>query len=130
MEGLTIKEVDALCRRWRVIVHNPENEFKSYSLFLKWSKQSGYDYGKVLEKIDKYGPYSPANCRWTDKPLNPATLRNLQECIKQWDDFASPIRERYKAELDEIERREPKPREFFRYEHPDLVREGIEWKGN
>ena len=80
-----------------------------------------------LERIDAKKPYSCENCRMVPIDRNEEYQIKL---IDKWESIMKPIRERYKAELDEIERRKPKTREFFRYEHPDLVREGIEWKGN
>ena len=46
---------------------------------------------------------------------------------EKWDRMMQPIRERYAEQLQEIE---SSKRIFFRYEHPDLVREGIVWSGS
>ena len=91
--------------------------------FAAWSRQNGYQYGMQLIRIDESGDWCPENCRWADVP--PSFENQITKSIlaKQWDDFVAPIRKRL---AEEAKRLPPEP-EFFRYEHPDLEREGITW---
>lgn len=122
--GFTKQELDNLYHKYRHI-KGPENGFANLDEFIEWAASEKYKVGSRLERIDKNKPYSRENCRMV-------SVSPYEECqrrmITQWEKVMAPIRERYKAELDEIERKKPKTREFFRYEHPDLVREGIEWR--
>ena len=54
--------------------------------------------------------------------------RYERELARKWEKIMGPVRKRISEE-----HRTQKPqaqRDFFRYEHPDLVREGIVWSGN
>jgi hypothetical protein len=45
----------------------------------------------------------------------------MREIAQKWDEIMEPIRKRYRSQLLAAKREEG----VFRYEHPDLVREGI-----
>lgn len=96
--------------------------FGSYEEFLRWCKRT-YEIGCRLERIDDKKPYSKANCKWV--PIGSEMY--IKQLAKRWDEIMTPIRERYEEQLQEARVRK---KEYFRYEHPDLVREGIAWAEN
>ena len=96
--------------------------WKNFEAFLRWC-QATYEPGCSLQMVDKELPYGPDNCIW--KPMNNSPAYQ-EELANQWDSFVVPIRERYARELREAQ---SKKRQFWKYEHPDLVREGIVFVG-
>lgn len=97
--------------------------FENMTEFVNWSFAVGAQYGQKLRRIDPDGPWSPDNCIWVDKQKKKRHGIEAAKMKKQWDEFITPIRERYFGNNAEHKR------EFFQYEHPDLVREGILWTG-
>ena len=100
--------------------------FETFSDLWNWAIDNGWDYGKRIDRIDEESPWSKENCFIYETTMQEEYRQML---INKWNKMVEPIRERFKEELAEIERRKPKPTEFFRYEHPDLVREGIVFEG-
>jgi glycyl-tRNA synthetase alpha subunit len=109
------------------------NLFENFEEFCKWSVANGYQYGLRLRRIDQNLEYSPDNCTWSElqysKKINQA---ERQQYIDRWDRLVQPIRERYKEQLEamnnpvtEQPKQEPQVMEAFKYEHPDMEREGI-----
>lgn len=116
-----------------------ENRFREFRHFAAWSLENGYDYGKKIRMIDPNKGWSKDNCEWIE--IEEQRSSAMRACVKQWDKFIIPIRKRFEKELEciregrpiEIEPEPPKEqigKVFFRYEHPDLVREGIVWGVN
>lgn len=117
--------------------------FESSGEFAQWSVKNGYEYGKRLRRIDRSLEYSPDNCTWEDVSKESVKRSKYKDhemkiCREQWDEFVTPIRERFKDELERIANAENEPcpeedkpgaRKCWRYEHPDLVREGIMFTG-
>lgn len=106
-------------------------DFESLAEFYAWSKESGWDYGKKLRRLNADEGYSRDNCIWMEEEKVRKYDSIDDNAIKRWDDLVSRIRENLKnlpppAPVKE----QPKGREFFRYEHPDLEREGIVWSGS
>ena len=125
---------------WRKILKDDsENRFHGFRDFAEWSLDNGFVYGAKLRRIDSEKGWSRENCEWI--VVGKRSIRyykDLKKMQMQWDKFATPLRRRYKKELESILDglpivKEPEPpkeqigKSFFRYEHPDLVREGIQW---
>lgn len=103
-------------------------EFDSLADFYEWSKESGWDYGKKLRRLDPDKGYSRENCIWMDEVKY---ISSDDPAIKRWDEFVNRVRENLKnLPPPEPAKEQPKGREFFRYEHPDLERDGIVWSGS
>ena len=92
--------------------------WQNFDEFLLWCR-GGYEPGKTLRRIDESKPYGPGNCEWVAMNVNEKYRKSLEA---EWDAIVTPIRQRYQAQLAEIRSRK---KEYFRYEHPDLEREGI-----
>jgi hypothetical protein len=120
---------------WRKIRDSEiPNLFTDFQDFANWSMKNGYKYGRRLRRIDKGAEYSPNNMEWVDVNVNSQSNEIAkQKAIAEWDAFIKPIRKQFKKELEQLQKIEEEEkirqgqqvREFFRYEHPDLEREGI-----
>ena len=108
--------------------------FTDFQDFANWSMKNGYKYGRRLRRIDKGAEYSPDNMEWVDVNVNSQSNEIAkQKAIAKWDAFINPIRKQFEKELEQLQqieeeekiRQAQQVREFFRYEHPDLEREGI-----
>ena len=100
----------------RIKQTRPPVMFDSLRDFVEWCRNSYYVDGYRLCRKDPKGPWAPDNMEWCESKLSPITVRNREEMGKQWDDFIKTIKKPVIVE---------KKPEVFRYEHPDLVREGI-----
>ena len=110
------------------------NMFNDFRDFANWSLNNGYKYGRRPRRIDKGAEYSPDNMEWVDVNVNSQSNEIAkQKAIAKWDAFIKPIRKQFEKELEQLQqieeeekiRQAQQVREFFRYEHPDLEREGI-----
>ena len=113
--------------------------FTDFQDFANWSMKNGYKYGRRLRRIDKGAEYSPDNMEWVDVNVNSQSNEIAkQKAISKWDAFIKPIRKQFEKELEQLQqieeeekiRQAQQVREFFRYEHPDLEREGIVFNDN
>ena len=103
-------------------------EFDSLADFYEWSKESGWDYGKKLRRLNTSEGYSRDNCVWMDAEKDRRYDSRDDLAIIRWNDTVTRIRENLKNLPPPAPTKErPKGREFFRYKHPDLEREGIEF---
>lgn len=101
-------------------------EFESFDDFYNWSIESGWEYGKKLRRLNSNEGYSRDNCIWMDAEKARRYDSRDDLDIIRWNDTVTRIRENLKNLPPPAPTKEsPKGREFFRYEHPDLVREGI-----
>ena len=119
--GFTEDEVQVLELRWGMMKRSGYSvEFESFDAFLRWAKGK-FDYGLTMERIDKHKGWSPENIRWYSPQKETALTDRRQQAVR-WEKMMQPIRKKYAKQLAQIESNK---RQFFRYEHPDLVREGI-----
>ena len=114
--------VENMYNRWMYLVKQGKpTEWKNFEEFLRWCKAT-YEPGTSLHRIDEVKPYCPTNCEW--KPMT-NSVQYRKHLADKWDRIMVPIRQRYEKQIREVQ--EKKAQQYFRYEHPDLVREGIVW---
>ena len=112
--------VENMYNRWMYLVKQGKpTEWKNFEEFLRWCKAT-YEPGTSLHRIDEVKPYCPTNCEW--KPMT-NRVQYRKHLADKWDRIMVPIRQRYEKQIREVQ--EKKAQQYFRYEHPDLVREGI-----
>ena len=101
-------------------------EFESLDDFYNWSIESGWEYGKKLLRLNSNEGYTRENCIWIDAEYAQRYDRRDYFSIDKWDETVARIRECLKnlPPYDPV-KQQRNGREFFQYEHPDLVREGI-----
>lgn len=56
----------SICDEWR----------NSFSTFVNWALNNGYDSNLSIDRIDFNGNYEPSNCRWADNKLQSNNTRN------------------------------------------------------
>ena len=142
MCGFDVKETENLRARYRKI--KDDCEWTSVEDFLNWSKKNGYRTGMHLSKRDGELPHGPLNSVFQIKGLKkakrlfienmkkscefckdcqkecPLTGRGCQEWADQW-------KQNWNKNI-HVPPVKPLVEEgpmVWRYEHPDLVREGI-----
>lgn len=94
--------------------------------FMDWCAESGWTYGLKLKRLDFDKGYTPDNLIWVEAKGDPQVLEQMKN---QWEAGVGPVREKLRPYLDAIAKKKAAPVTVFRYEHPDLVREGIVWTG-
>lgn len=125
--GFTADDVYILKLMWRQMQRSGYSiEFESPDAFIQWARGK-YDYGLTVERIDKHKGWSPSNCRFFDPRKCEKSQEYHRNMVITWEQMMQPLRQKYAKELAAIKACE---RQFFRYEHPDLVREGIVWSGS
>lgn len=127
--GLSEPVINKLYGFWcRIRTTGISVEFDDFDDFCQWAAEAGYSDGMRIGRVNANGPWSPDNVVWITKQCEVETDEARAE---RWDAFVKPIRVQFAEELQKIEtiRRQQEKREFFRYEHPDLVREGIVFCG-
>ena len=128
--GLTKELTATLYGYWqRINTKGVKVVFADFDDFLDWAIESNFLVGKRIGRIDATGPFSRDNCVWMNKLGE--YEESDEERAARWDALVEPIREQFKDTLAEIEKKkqEEQKQTVFRYEHPDLVREGIVWRG-
>ena len=125
--GFSEDEVQVLDLLWRMMKRSGYRvKFESFDAFLRYAKDK-FDYGLTMVRIDRHRGWSPENIQWCNAKKNEADIADRKKCAAQWDCMMQPLRKKYAKELAQIESNK---RQFFRYEHPDLVREGIVFNGS
>jgi hypothetical protein len=120
--GFTDDEIQILALRWGMMKRSGYTvEFESFDAFIRYAKGK-FDYGLTMERIDKHKGWFPENISWYNPQKREADLSNRRQQAVRWEKMMQPLRKKYAKQLAKIK---PCEREFFRYEHPDLVREGI-----
>ena len=146
---LTYNQVRSARERWRKIVN--DCEWETFDDYLLWMIKSGYQKGMHIGKRNPEKPHGPKNSIW----LTPTgeymaeiscTIPNVgnafcDKCERNGTDACDGYgcaewRKWFQENWDKkIHRPIPKDyqkdrdREVFRYEHPDLEREGIVFEG-
>lgn len=134
--GITVANINAY---WHRKVRG-DSEFESFDAFIKWCSENDYKPNARLRKHDEDKPHGPGNSYWYVKPpyqpvpkhgcISPfcENCGKKEDCwngcsgwkdyfVKNWNDNISKSPKQKTEEVQEV----------FRYEHPDLVREGIVW---
>lgn len=128
-------------RRIYAAIRN-DSDFDSLEDFIDWAADY-YKAGYTVYKRNLARPYSKTNCYWyyrvkkndnVTSPICEGCAENLPVCettgcVKYHDWFVTNWNEKYCIRPKEEPQVET-PKEYFRYEHPDLVREGIVFEGS
>lgn len=123
---LTDKDIRTLKKKWQGIHRRGEFiEFADFDDFCQWCAGEGYEYGKILRRRNGDEPYTRDNLFFDDADAcgNVFVRKQLEE---RWDRCVGPFREKHRKEIEAIRNRDSSTvRQYWRYEHPDLVREGL-----
>lgn len=68
---------------------------ESFSSFIEWAWQNGYQEGLSIDRINPDGPYSPENCRWVTIKNNAKyksstklhTIKDITMTGREWADY-------------------------------------------
>lgn len=77
-----VKKGIKMCEEWDM---NPQS-------FFEWAIENGYEDNLTLDRIDPYGNYEPANCRWVSKAAQAnnktntryATIGGITKSLADW----------------------------------------------
>lgn len=141
--GLPGKQIGNLREFWNR-KQLKQSGFDSFDTFAKWSSENGFQPYAQLRRNEPNEPHGPDNSFWYVKPpyqpvpkhdytckfcegCTKGTCQKLLGGCKEWrkwfvDNWNENICRKPKP-------KEPAKKEYFRYEHPDLVREGIVFEG-
>lgn len=143
--GLSGNDVDNLnCAYNRPLKGN--HTFASFDAFVLYAAENGYQKGMHLRRKDEKAPHGPGNTYWSNSHLERAERKvkiaadrgiispYCKDCDRPCNTFGCPAWREYFVKnwnrnihwkKPEPKKPEPNKREVFRYEHPDMVREGI-----
>lgn len=114
---------DCLRKKWSTMRSSGiDVQWEDLRAFVAWCAETGWHYEMRLKRKDLSGPFGPENCYW--EPME-GDIGAMAIAARKWDEFVGPIRERLRPYLDDIEKKKAEQQIVFRYEHPDLAREGI-----
>ena len=148
--GLSADDVNYIRRRWYHMSESKINgSFDSFDKLLDWSKKNTYEPGMKLKRHDTKKPHSPENSFWEPaetgtrahrrpKELQPSKMDCSPDLCKQCQEkceeengceiWRQHFVHRWNMLRELFGVRKTDGKIFFRYEHPDLVREGKRWK--
>ena len=153
--GIPGAEVSNLSKRLSVL-HGKEN-WTDFDAFVKWCSENGYQKGIKLRRHDERKPHSPENSFFAENTreiirINSEKFHEFRqnsspfctgcekECQRNGSGGCDEWQAYFKNNWDQNIYIAPKKKEepvedpnitkFFRYEHPDLVREGIVFEGS
>ena len=73
------QKMKARCKRWPTYLEKNitvcDEWVNDYALFKNWAEANGADPALELDRIDNYGNYEPANCRWVTHQQNCANRK-------------------------------------------------------
>lgn len=112
-------------------------EWESFEDFCQWAESQGYRTGLTIYALNQNKPHGPDNSYLYYKGLDLPDIKSpfCEGCTRKYCPGnkvgCAEYRSKWKKNWNENICRKPKEpakptgREVFRYEHPDLVREGI-----
>lgn len=136
--GLTTQQVEVMKNKLYKIRQRGAVDWKSVTEFCEWAVAEGYRPGMRIKKLDSTQPHSRENSYFCEDRREVKKQETIHKnagigspcatCVKpceydgcqEWEDY-------YKQNWQKnIHVDIPKPeQQVFRYEHPDLVREGV-----
>ena len=152
--GISGPDVTHLIRRYYRYFR--DSDWERADDFVKWCSENGWERGLRLCRIDKAKPHGPDNSFFKPRELTKkAQLQDNRRRKEERKNLVSPFCEgcttgcrntaigcdEYRAWWEknwdqniciaqQVPKQEPGARRVFRYEHPDLVREGIVFVGS
>jgi hypothetical protein len=140
--GMTFEEVRAARERWRKIAN--DCEWETFDDYLQWMVASGWSKGKHLRKRNFDLPHGPQNSIWVtaDKEHMAEVASSIPNvgnphcdaCEKNGTDacdgygcaeWRTYFQENWDRNIHKnVPMQHGDGREFYQYEHPDLIREG------
>lgn len=143
MKELTKTQIHALRKRWEILERDGCG-WGSLEEFAQWSVAHGFQTTKELYKLDTGKPHAPDNSFWyyqnkeLPNVLSPVCVGcteimpvcNTIGCYRYREYFVKNWNENIHRELKRPETKKQTDPRCFRYEHPDLEREGIVFEPN
>ena len=101
-----------------------KSTFPDFESFLEYSAGK-YRIGFTVCRIDASKPYSPENCYWyyRDKKAEDVVSPICEGCTSQTSACDTAGCQKYREYF--VKKPEEDTQKIFRYEHPDLVRDGL-----
>lgn len=147
MYGFDRRETENLRRRF-IKLSQEETGWEDVDAFIRWARDSGYEKGRWLVKHHEDQPHGPRNSYWLEQNEQNARLR--REKIKTGSEFCKGCTEKCREGFGcdrwrqyfvnnwnqnisiarPVVKKAPEEKQYFRYEHPDLVKEGIVFDGS
>ena len=147
--GISADDVNYLLNRFYRYLRN--SDWRNGDDFVRWCSENGFQKGLRLCRIDTSIPNGPENSFFKEPKMTKRAIRDdirrrkeerknlispfCEGCQKECSNIAAGCDEYQKWWVENwnrniriakpVVKEEPNTVQFFRYEHPDLVREGI-----